>query len=121
MKFIYSRCPAGKIKLHVRPSSQSVPKSGVSPSTTPRASTPMGSLRAPLSQTVTMAAAPASLHSGGTRLQLVQQGGTIKGEGCYLYNLISSTVTFQETWGKLSCLLRSSHTLILSGLCADVW
>lgn len=77
---VHSRCPAGKIKLHVRPSSQSVPKSGVSSSTTPRASTPMGSLRAPLSQTVTMATTPASLHSGGTRLQLVQQGGTIKGE-----------------------------------------
>ncbi|XP_050722344.1 helicase domino-like [Eriocheir sinensis] len=72
------KCPAGKIKLHVRPSSQSVPKSGVSPSTAPRALTPMGSLRAPLSQTVTMATTPATLHSGGTRLQLVQQGGTIK-------------------------------------------
>lgn len=69
-----------------------MPKSGVSPNATPRASTPVGSLRAPLSQTITVATAPASLHSGGTRLQLVQQGGTIKGEEynfdhhyCYLY------------------------------------
>lgn len=77
---IFARCPAGKIKLHVRPSSQSVPKSGASPAATPRAPTPMGGLRAPLSQTATVAATPATLHSGGARLQLVQQGGTIKGE-----------------------------------------
>ncbi|KAK8744193.1 hypothetical protein OTU49_001047, partial [Cherax quadricarinatus] len=75
------KCPAGKIKLHVRPSSQSVPKTGVLPASTPRASTPVGVLRAPLPQTPTLASAPTAttnLHGGGMRIQLVQQGGTIK-------------------------------------------
>lgn len=74
------RCPAGKIKLHVRPSSQSVPKSGTSPASTPRAPTPVGAVRAPVPQATTMAAATTNLHGGGMRLQLVQQGGTIKGK-----------------------------------------
>ncbi|KAK4302059.1 hypothetical protein Pmani_025841 [Petrolisthes manimaculis] len=72
------KCPAGKIKLHVRPSSQSVPKPGVSPAITPRTQAPGGTLRAPVPQTPTLAAAHSNIHGSGTRFQLVQQGGTIK-------------------------------------------
>lgn len=63
----------------MRPSSQSVPKSGMSPASTPRAQAPGGTLRAPVPQTPTLAASHSNLHGGGTRFQLVQQGGTIKG------------------------------------------
>nr|XP_045582866.1 helicase domino-like isoform X2 [Procambarus clarkii] len=78
------KCPAGKIKLHVRPSSQSVPKTGVSPASTPRVPTPVGALRAPVPQTPTLASTSTTtttttnLQGGGMRFQLVQQGGTIK-------------------------------------------
>ncbi|XP_068211112.1 helicase domino-like isoform X2 [Palaemon carinicauda] len=73
------KCPAGKIKLHVRPSSQSVPKPpGVSPVTTPRPPPVTGAIRPQLTPTP-LAAAPTALQaSGGVRFHLVQQGGTIK-------------------------------------------
>ncbi|XP_064088825.1 helicase domino-like [Macrobrachium nipponense] len=74
------KCPAGKIKLHVRPSSQSVPKPpGVSPANTPRPTLATGSVRPQLAPTPTLAAAPTALQAGGgVRFHLVQQGGTIK-------------------------------------------
>ncbi|XP_066970320.1 helicase domino isoform X4 [Macrobrachium rosenbergii] len=74
------KCPAGKIKLHVRPSSQSVPKPpGVSPATTPRPTLAAGAVRPQLTPTPTLAAAPTALQAaGGVRFHLVQQGGTIK-------------------------------------------
>ncbi|KAK7077901.1 hypothetical protein SK128_004066 [Halocaridina rubra] len=75
------KCPAGKIKLHVRPSSQSVPKpAGTSPASTPRVAPAVMAVRPPtLVQAPTLASTPTGLQANaGMRFQLVQQGGTIK-------------------------------------------
>lgn len=89
------RCPAGKIKLHVRPSSQPIPRSGVSTVlSNQRASTPSVVTLKPVNAPTTTSlpnsinATAGQTQSGwqsGVRFQLVQHGGSYKGEWILFY------------------------------------
>ncbi|RXG53817.1 Helicase domino [Armadillidium vulgare] len=81
------KCPAGKIKLHVRPSSQPIPRPGISTLLgNQRAAAPSVVTLKPVTTTTTTAPTVSATNSfqtssqwqSGVRFQLVQHGGSYK-------------------------------------------
>lgn len=88
-----NRCPAGKIKLHVRPSSQPIPRPGISTLLgNQRAAAPSVVTLKPVTTSTTTAPTVSATNSfqtssqwqSGVRFQLVQHGGSYKGSLFYV-------------------------------------